>query len=119
MSALRTLAQSAAKVRFPPFTSKCAWCSNLTASYLIIIPHSPKLSLAECPNTALQNPAHIDSGSAVYDGAVCADAVIVRMHITPQIPSSLARKMSDVGGATANPSNRTDRASDKNFSSGA
>ena len=57
--------------------TKCAWCSNLTAPYLIIITHDPKRSLAECPNAALQLPAHIDTGSAVYDGAVSADAVIV------------------------------------------
>jgi hypothetical protein len=36
---------SAAKVRNPPFTSKCAWRSNLTATYLIIVTHGPKLPL--------------------------------------------------------------------------
>jgi hypothetical protein len=33
--------QIAAKVSFPPFTSICAWCSNLTAPYLIIVTHGP------------------------------------------------------------------------------
>jgi hypothetical protein len=68
---------AAAKVGNPPFMSKCTWRSNLTAPYLIIITHSPKRSLAECPNSALQLPAHIDTGSAVYDGAVCDDTITV------------------------------------------
>ena len=67
----------AAKVGSPPFMSKCAWCSNLTAPYLIIITHDPKRSLAECPNAALQIPAHNDFGSAVYDDAVCVGVVMV------------------------------------------
>jgi hypothetical protein len=37
---------TAAKVWFPPFMSKCAWCSNLTAPYLIIVTHGPLLPLA-------------------------------------------------------------------------
>jgi hypothetical protein len=68
---------AAAKGRSPPYMTKCAWCSNLTAPYLIIITHDPKRSLAECPSAALQLPTHIDTGSAVYDGAICADVVIV------------------------------------------
>jgi hypothetical protein len=51
--------QNAAKGRFPPLTSKCAWRSNLTAPYLIIITHGSKWSLAECLNAALQLPAQI------------------------------------------------------------
>jgi hypothetical protein len=31
----------AANVWFPPFMSKCAWCSILTAPYLIIVTHGP------------------------------------------------------------------------------
>jgi hypothetical protein len=77
LSALQTLARSAAKVCNPPLVSKCAWCSNLTAPYLIIITHDPKRSLAECPNAALQIPAHNDFGSAVYDDAVCVGVVMV------------------------------------------
>jgi hypothetical protein len=33
----------AANVRSPPFMSKCAWCSNLTVPYLIIVTHGPNL----------------------------------------------------------------------------
>ena len=32
----------AANGRNPPFTSKCAWCSNLTAPYLIIVTNGPR-----------------------------------------------------------------------------
>jgi hypothetical protein len=35
----------AVNVCFLPFTSKCAWCSNLTAPDLIIVTHGPKPTL--------------------------------------------------------------------------
>ena len=49
----------------------------LTAHYLIIATHGLKQALAECPNAASQLPAHIASGSAAYDDAVCVGVVMV------------------------------------------
>jgi hypothetical protein len=77
LAAQQSLVQSAAKVRFPAFTSKYAGSRNLTAPYHIIVIHGPKRSLAECLKVALQLPAHIDTSFAAYDDAVCTGVVMV------------------------------------------
>jgi hypothetical protein len=46
----------AANVSFPPFMSKCAWCSNLTTPYLIIVTHGPLRSFVNIAANGRREP---------------------------------------------------------------